>query len=60
MNIYCYDIYYTVIKNTKEKNNEEEQKEIVDDEYENHYINFNDYITPNHYIGIKKKYEILR
>ena len=46
MNFNYYDFYYTVIKNRKEKDNEEEQ-------YENDYINFNDSITPNHYIGIK-------
>ena len=53
MNIIYYDLYYTVIKHRDEK-------EIVDDEYENDYINFNDFITPNHYIGIKNNSKILR
>ena len=51
MNFVYYNLYYTVIKNRKEKDNEEEQEKIVDDE--NDYINYNDFITPNHYIGIK-------
>ena len=42
MNINYYDLYNTVIK----KGEEEEQ-------YDNDYINFNDFITPNNYIGIK-------
>ena len=49
MNNNFYDLYYTVIKNRNEK-------EIVDDEYENNdndYINVIDFITPNQYIGIK-------
>ena len=41
MNIIFYDLYYTVIKNR-------DKKEIVNDQYENHYIIFND-IVPNHY-----------
>ena len=36
-------------------------EEIVnDDEYENDYIIFVDFITPNHYIGIKNDDVILR
>ena len=53
MNINYYDLYYTVIKNRG-------AKEILDNKYENDYINFNDFITPNHYIGIKNINEILR
>ena len=41
-----YDLYYTVIKDRGDR-------EIVVDN-ENNYIDFNDYITPNHYIGRKK------
>ena len=58
MNITYYDLYYTVIKNRKEKDNEEEQKENVDDE--NDYINFQDFKTPNHYIGRKNDNVMLR
>ena len=43
MIIIYYDLYYTVIKNTDEKEN-------VDNQYEIDYIIFND-IIPNHYIG---------
>ena len=44
----------------EKKDNEEEQKENVDDQYENDYINFNDFITPYHYIGIENDNVILR
>ena len=37
-----YDLFYTVIKNRDEKDNNE-----------NDYTNFNDFITPNPYFGIK-------
>ena len=40
MNDKYYDLYYTVIKSRYDK-------------YENDYINFNDFITPNLYIGKK-------
>ena len=40
MNFAYYDLYYTVIKN---------RKEIVDDKYENDFINFNDFIPPKKY-----------
>ena len=56
MNFNYYDFYYTVIKNRNDK-------EKVNYEYgnkENDYINFNDPITPNHYIGIKNNNEMLR
>ena len=48
MNFKYYDLYYTVIKNR-------EDKEIVDNQYENDFINLNDVITPNHYVGIKDR-----
>ena len=53
MNMKNYDLYYTVIKNRDEKEN-------LDNQYENEYINFNDCVTPNHYIGIKNDNVILR
>ena len=56
MNIKKFDSYYTVNK-TRDKNKD------IDNQYENDendYINFNDVIIPNHYIGIKKNNEILR
>ena len=56
MNINYYALYYTVIKDRDEKKD-------IDNQYENvynDYINFNDFINPNHYIGIKKNKEILR
>ena len=46
------DLYYAVIKNRKEK-------EIVDNEYENDYIIFDD-IVPNHFIGIKPRETIIK
>ena len=52
MNINYYDLYYTVIK-TRGKN------EIVNDN-ENDYFNFNDFITPNHYVGIRPRETLLR
>ena len=51
MNIKYYDLYYTVIKVRVENND-------IDNQYENDdndYINFNDFIKPNHYIGIKPR-----
>ena len=48
MMINYYDLYYTVIKNRKEK-------EIVDDQYENDFITLNDVIIPNNYVGIKPR-----
>ena len=50
MNSTYYDLYYTVIKNRKETVNDNE----------NDYINFNEFITPNHYIGIKPRETKLR
>ena len=52
MNNIYYDLYYTVIKNRDEK-------EIVDNKYENDYIDFNDFI-PNHYVGRKNNKETLK
>ena len=46
MNIKFYDLHYTVIKNRDEK-------EIVDNLYENDFISLSDVIIPNHYVGIK-------
>ena len=51
-NMNYYDLYYTVIKNRGEK-------EIVKDN-ENDYINFNAFITPNHYIGNKPRETIMK
>ena len=41
-----YDLNYTVIKNT-------DDKEIVNKKYEYDYISLNDVIIPNHYVEIK-------
>ena len=51
MSIENYNLYYTVIKTRKVKDNEEEQ---------NDYNNFNDFITPNDYVGIKPREAVLR
>ena len=51
-----YDLYYTVVKNRDEE-------EIVSDKYENienGFINIKDLVTPNPYIGIEPRGEILR
>ena len=56
MNIKYYDLYYTVIK-TRDENKD------IDNQYgddDNDYININDFITPNHYIGIKPRETILK
>ena len=50
MNIKYYDLYYTVIKVR------DENKDIEN----NDYINFNGFITPNHYIGFKPRDTILK
>ena len=55
MNINYFDLYNTVIK-VRDENKD------IDNQYEtdeNDFNNFND-IAPNHYIGIKKKNEILK
>ena len=54
MDIISYDLYYTVIKNTNDK------EIVIDDEYENDKINFDDFITPNHYNGRKNNDVMLR
>ena len=41
-----YDLYYTVNKNRDEK-------EILDNQYENDFISLDDVVIPNHYVGIK-------
>ena len=49
MNNNFYEFYYTVIK-------DRDDIVIEDDKYENieiDFINFNDFITPNHYTGRK-------
>ena len=56
MNINYYDLYYTVIK-VRDGNKD------IDNQYENDdndYINYEDFISPNHYIGIKKNNDILK
>ena len=55
-NMKYYDLYYTVIK-TRDENKD------IDNQYEfdeNEYVNFNDFITPNHYVGIKPRETFLR
>ena len=52
MNINYHDFYDTVIK-------DREDKEILVD-FGKNYINFDGFITPNHYIGRKKDNERLR
>ena len=51
MKINFYELYYTVIKNTNEKEN-------VDDQYEKYFNKFTD-INPNRYVGRKNNIEIL-
>ena len=56
MNNNYYDLYYTIIK-TRDENRD------IDNQYENDendYINFNDFISPNHNISIKPRETILR
>ena len=56
MNINYYDLYYTVIK--VRDGNKDIENQYEDDD--NDYINFEDFISPNHYVGIKKNKEILK
>ena len=54
-NFKYYDLYYTVIR-IRDENKD------IDNQYENddnHYIDINDFITPNHYIVVKNN-DILR
>ena len=56
MNIDYYDLYYTIFKNR-------DDKEVVkENEYGNDkdYINFDDFIIPNHHVGLKLPETILR
>ena len=56
MNINYYDLYYTVIKVRVGNKN-------IDNQYqndENDYININDFIMPNHYVGIKPRETLLK
>ena len=56
MNIKYFDLYYTVIRIRVEIKD-------IDNQYENDdidYIHFNDFITPNHYVGIKPRETVLR
>ena len=55
MNINYFNLYLSVIKTRNENMDIDNQHENDD----NDYINFNDYVTPNHYIGIKTNNEIL-
>ena len=55
MNINYYDLFCTVIKTRYEK-------EIANNKHkdnENDYINLNDFVIPNHYIGRKSNNEVL-
>ena len=56
MNITYYDVYYTVIK-VRDENKD------IDNQYEegdNNYIDINDFITLNHYLGIENYNVTLR
>ena len=54
MNINYYDLYYTVIKTRYEN----KDIDILYENDENDYIDINEFIPPNHYIGIKSNNEI--
>ena len=56
MNNSLYDLFYSVTKVRDE--NKDINNQYEDDNYDS--INFNDIITPNHYIGIKPRETILR
>ena len=56
MNINYFDLYYTVIK-TRDENMDKDNQHENDD---NDYIDINEFIPPNHYIGIKSNNEILK
>ena len=54
MKINYFDLYYTV-------NKVRDENEYIDNQYEDDdYINFNDFITPNHNISITPREIILR
>ena len=42
---YC-NLFYTVFKSR-------EEKEVIDNQYEDDFISLNDDIIPNHYVGLK-------
>ena len=56
MNITFLDLYYTVIKNWNDN------EDIVDKYGKNEidYIIFNEFISPNHYNGMRNNSSILR
>ena len=54
MNIKYFDLCYTVITNREEK------EFMSDDEYENDYINYEDFKTPDRHIGRKNNIQILK
>ena len=56
MNINYYDLYYTVIKNRVE--NKDINNQYENDE--NDYTNYEDFINPNLYVGIKPRETILK
>ena len=56
MNFNYYDLYYTLDKNRDDIQTVNEEYEIN----ENDYFCFEDFITPNHYIGRKIDDSILR
>ena len=53
MNINYDDLYYTIIKNR-------DDIEFVDSQYENDYIEYEDFIIPNHNKSIKLRETMLR
>ena len=56
MNVNFFDLFYTIIK----VRNENEDIDIRFENDDNDYINFHDFITPNHNISIKPRDSILR
>ena len=56
MNINYYDLYTTVIK----VRDENRDIDIQNENDENDYIDITDFITPNHYVGIKPRETILK
>ena len=55
MNISYYDLYYTVIKNRVDKGTVNNKYEVT----ENDFLKFDDFISPNHYIGGENNNEIV-
>ena len=56
MNSKYYELNYTVTKNRDDKEKVNDQYEDFEDEY----VSFNDFITPNHNIPIKPRETILK